>query len=203
MEYNREYTQYQLERSWLRKVIRRSYMNHTAAFVRGRAIDFGCGIGDLLKMLPPGSLGLEINKATVDYCRGIGLNVSIYDLAHDDYQFNDLKPGFYNTFIVSHVLEHLDNADNVFRQMASSCLRLGIQRIILVVPGQKGFAYDKTHRTFIDKGYLHRNNLQNVLGYSISITKHYPFNASWAGKYFTHNELLVVYDKNERPAHES
>jgi len=172
-------------------------MRHTASFVRGKAIDFGCGIGDLLKILPSGSIGLEINKAAVDYCRSIGLNVSFYDLVHDTYRFTFLEPGFFSTFIISHVLEHLDNADRVIREIFLSCARLGIKRVIFVVPGENGFAYDKTHKTFIDKYYLQRNNLQNVHGYAIVLMRYYPFNTAWVGKYFTHNELLVVFDKNE------
>ena len=109
--------------------------------------------------------------------------------------FNQNKPNY--------CLVLFQNPDKVFRQMLSSCSRLGIKRIILVVPGKKGFAYDKTHRTFIDKRYLQQNKLQNIVGYTITLMKHYPFNAAWAGKDFTHNELLVVYDKNERSPHES
>jgi hypothetical protein len=178
-------------------------MNHTAALVRGRAIDFGCGIGDLLKILPPGSIGLEVNQATVDYCRGRGLDVNLYEPAHDNYELKFLEPGRFTTFIVSHVLEHLEGADHVFRKMLSSCSRLRIKRAILVVPGAKGFAYDKTHRTFIDNNYIRQNQLENVAGYTISLKKHFPFNAAWAGRYFTHNEFVLVYDKNERAANES
>jgi len=196
-DYNQGYTDYQLHRNSVRRFIRRSYMRHTASFVHGKAIDFGCGVGDLLKILPSGSIGLEINRATVDYCRSIGLNVRYYDLVQDAYRFAFLEAGVFSTFIMSHVLEHLDNADRVIREIFMSCERLGIRRIILVVPGEKGFAYDKTHRTFIDKSYLQRNNLQNVHGYDIALMRHYPLNAAWVGKYFTHNELLVVFDKNE------
>ncbi len=172
-------------------------MRHTASFVHGKAIDFGCGVGDLLKIMPSGSIGLEINKATVDYCRSIGLNVRYYDLVQDTYHFTFLEAGTFSTFIISHVLEHLDDADHVLRKILLSCARLGIKRVILVVPGEKGFAYDKTHRTFIDKSYLQNKNLGNVHGYAIAFMRHYPFNAAWVGKYFTHNELLVVFDKNE------
>ena len=200
MDYNQDYTDYQLHRSSVRRFIRGSYIRHTASFVHGKAIDFGCGVGDLLKMLPSGSIGLEINKATVDYCRSIGLNVRYYDLAQDAYRFTFLEAGVFSTFIISHVLEHLDNSDQVLRTILSSGVRLGIKRVILVVPGEKGFAYDKTHRTFIDRAYLRSNNLQNLHGYTIALMRNYPFNVAWVGKYFTHNELLVVFDSNKSPS---
>lgn len=198
MEFNQEYTDYQLQRNRLRRFIRRTYINHTAALVRGRAVDFGCGIGDLLKLLPPGSVGLEVNKATVEYCRSIGLNVDVYDPTADNYELKFLGLNRFTTLIVSHVLEHLENPDDVLRGFASSCARFGIKRMIVVVPGEKGFAYDKTHRTFIDRDFIRKNNLETLDGFAITLMKHFPFNVAWMGRFFTHNELVVVYDRKSQ-----
>ncbi len=120
-----------------------------------------------------------------------------FDQRYTEYQLGFLETSQYNTFIVSHFLVHLDSPNEASRQMVSSCHRLGIRRVIVVVPGPMGFRYDKTHRTFIDRTYLQQNNQFGLPGYAISTMKYYPFNAAWAGEYFTHNELVVVYDRQD------
>lgn len=177
--------------------MRRFYFRHTLKYVRGRAIDFGCGVGGLLKKLLHGSLGYELNESSVQYCSSIGLNVELYRPEVDKYQFSDCQPGRYKTFILNHVLEHLEKPDEVLRLICQSSNRLGIERIIVVVPGLKGFHYDKTHRTFIDSLFFKNNDLMTFDGYAISQMKYFPLNVSCLGKLFTHHELMIVYDKVE------
>ncbi|MCU0822965.1 MAG: hypothetical protein MUC95_10940, partial [Spirochaetes bacterium] len=60
--YGKEYKSYLLkERGTLRKIIRRIYLNHIVKYVKDKAIDFGCGAGELLSELAPGSTGFDIN----------------------------------------------------------------------------------------------------------------------------------------------
>jgi len=101
MKYDQEYTNYQLKRSWFRKKARNIYLKNTLRFVIGKTIDFGCGIGELLSLLPEGSIGYEINEATVRYCKKMGLNVEYYNPELDKYELNQLKPGIYSTLILS------------------------------------------------------------------------------------------------------
>ena len=54
----RELHHYQLDRSPLRKLLRRPYLRAAAGFVEGAAVDLGCGVGELLSRLPAGSMGL-------------------------------------------------------------------------------------------------------------------------------------------------
>ncbi len=152
-------------------------------------------MGELLARLPPGSLGLEVNPATVTYCRGLGLNVEYYDPAGDGYQFEDLPADAYTTFVMSHVLEHLKDPDQVLRSILRSCERLGISSVILIVPGAKGFAFDHTHKTFIDEAYLGDHDLWNVPPWTVHWKEYFPFNAPWVGRYFTYHELLFIYEK--------
>ena len=78
-EFDQRYTDYQSERSALRKQVRRIYLRSAASQLHGPVLDFGCGVGELLEKLPAGSLGLEYNLATVAHCRGKGLEVEAYD----------------------------------------------------------------------------------------------------------------------------
>jgi len=192
--YDSDYMLYQMERGFFRRFIRGFYLDNILKYVNGRAIDFGCGIGALLARLPEGSIGLEINKSSVDYCRNIGLNAKLYDPDADKYQFNELVCNEYKTFIMIHVLEHLDNPVQILGLIAESCKRLGVKKVIIAVPGLKGFSCDKTHNTHIDLSFLKHNNLTSISGYSIAKTEYFPINKDWAGKYFAHNELIVIYE---------
>lgn len=194
-EFDRQYTEYQLNKKWIRKRVRQLYLNHTLKYVKGKAIDFGCGIGELLVRLPKDSIGFEINKATVEYCKAAGLNVRLYQPDIDRYALRDCRPGEFKTFMLSHVLEHLEHPDAILSLILRSCRRLGIERIIIIVPGIKGFRFDHTHRTFINDEYFERFNLSEAEGYAITKKKYFPINISCLGKYFTHHELMVIYNK--------
>ncbi len=193
--YNKDYTGYQLQRSPMRKLVRRVYLRHTLKYVKGKTIDFGCGIGELLTLLPAGSLGLEVNETTVNYCRGIGLEVQLYHPECDNYAFIGLEAGEFNTFVMSHVLEHLEKPAEIMRTILHSCGRMGIERFILIVPGLKGFMHDCTHKKFIDSRYLEEHELYDVCGYRILKHEYFPVNVPWAGNFFTHNESLFIYDR--------
>ena len=193
--YGKDYYDYQINRGGVRKMVRRLYLSHLLKLVVGRSVDFGCGAGELLRRLPRGSIGLDINKHIVEYCQSNGLEVSQYDPDQDRYRFRNLKKGCFKTFIMSHVLEHIMEADKVLRAVALAGERLGWQRIIIVVPGRRGFDSDETHKVFIDRDYLLRKRLDRIGVYEIKIAKYFPLNIKNAGNYFCHNELVVVYER--------
>lgn len=197
-EYSIDYTNRQSNRSPLRKFIRKFYLSHTLNLSRGLAIDFGCGIGELLGLLPEGSLGLEVNKASVSYCKNLNMNVSLYDPDEDDYNFSFLKENRFDTFIMSHVLEHLENPKDVLLKIMSACNRLGIKRIIIVVPGYKGFLYDKTHKTFINKDFIKEKDLLTTKYFDLISLNYFPFNLESVGRIFTHNETVFVYENRKK-----
>ncbi len=193
-EYGKGYAAYQLKsaRSWVRSRIRSWYLRSLAAGVAGPAIDFGCGLGGLLALLPEGSQGLEINPHAVAHWTASGLRARLYDPGKDGYRFAMLEAGRYTAFIISHVLEHLDDPAGVFAAITSSCRRLRIGTIIVAVPQTKGFRFDPTHKTFIDRAYLAANGLLALNGYAVRTAKAFPF-PEWMGGYFTHNELRLTY----------
>lgn len=196
-EYDSSYTEYQDKRSFLRKFIRKFYLYNIVRLNKGKAIDFGCGIGELLILLPKDSLGLEINNASVAYCRNRNLNVILYSPKEDNYKFTNLEKDKYGTFIMSHVLEHMEKPKDVLLKVMDACKRLGIERIILVVPGYKGFLSDKTHKIFINAKYMTSNNLEDTKHFTLTSLKYFPFNSSQIGEKITHNETVLVYDVKE------
>lgn len=193
--YDKEYFEYLSKRNQFRKIVRKFYLRDIAGYCKGKTIDFGCGVGELLSMLPAGSAGYEINPVSVEYCISNGLDVKIYNPGTDDYQFLMIEKNKFTSFTMNHVLEHLDDSFKVVEKIFSACHRLGIERIVFTVPGHKGFQLDKTHRTFITKGYFRENNLFNNDFYSLLVAKYFPVNNENFSRYFTHNELRLVFDR--------
>ena len=193
--YSEDYFNYLHDRSYIRKKVRTVYLNDIRKYCIGKTIDFGCGVGELLKILPEGSVGFEVNKIVVQFCRKHGLNVNLYIPEEDDYNFRMIEPGRYETFTMNHVLEHLEQSSNVISKIFESCHRLGIRRIVFTVPGHKGYRSDATHRTFINMDYLRKTGISDNKYYQLTVNKYFPVNTESFSKVFTHNELRLVFDK--------
>lgn len=186
-EFDSDYTRYQSERSALRKFVRRIYLRRAASQLAGKTLDFGCGVGELLPYLPPGSKGVEYNKATVDFCRTKGLDVSFYDGTADDWALSRLVMGDgLSCMVISHVLEHLDDPVCVLGKLMEAADRIGICQVLIIVPGKAGFRIDPTHRTFVDESML-RGALGE--GWKVVNAFHFPLNFERAGDVFVYNEL--------------
>lgn len=192
--YGERYTEYLAKRTRLGEwFLIRKIIPNTLAKCRGKIVDFGCGVGDILKQSPPGSIGFDISPSNVEYCRNRGLDVRAYDPIADDYQLTALEPGSFGTLLMSHVLEHLADTANVLRKLLASCHRLGFERIVIKVPGAFGYKQDDTHVTFVDRAWLHDNQLVDCLGWNVAEISYYPFNAEWVGRYSIVHETIIVY----------
>jgi len=194
MLYNQRYTNYQIKkRSRIRQRLRNIYLDASLRLSEGLAIDFGCGPGELLDRLPAGSIGLDINPSTIEYCIKKGLNVQLYEPEKDKFQLNKFTIEKYNTLILSHVLEHIPNPERVLRILLKSAHRLRIKKIIIIVPGKKGFLFDKTHITNIDSDFFPNHNLSEFQGYKIITQRYFPINIKFLSHFITHFEHHLVY----------
>lgn len=193
--YSEDYFNYLHNRSSLRKRVRTVYLNDIKKYCIGKTIDFGCGVGELLKILPQDSVGFEVNKVIVEFCKKNGLNVDLYIPEDDDYNFRMIGTGQYETFTMNHVLEHLQQSFNVINKIFESCDRLGIIRIVFTVPGHKGYKSDATHQTFINMDYLAKTGVFDNKFYQLKVNKYFPVNSESFSRVFTHNELRLVFDK--------
>lgn len=194
-QFDESYLNYQLQRSGFRKLIRKLYLWNLRRHCLGPTLDFGCGVGELLSILPAGSLGAEVNAASVRFCRARGLNVRLYEPESDRYELRDFEGLGLATLVMAHVLEHLSDSAQVLRTLLNSCARLGIKRAVFVVPGVKGFRHDKTHRTFVCEEFIDANSLRRIGPWRMIHLSHFPVNAAWFGKFFTHNELIFIYEQ--------
>lgn len=189
--YDDSYTRYQTERSAFRRWVRRIYIRRAAALTAGPALDFGCGVGEVLRSLPSGSMGVEYNEATVQLCHEQGLNVQWYDGFADNWTLSGIPwRGRINTLILSHVLEHFDQPETLLRQLLQTTAP-DIRRAVVIVPGRAGFRSDPTHRTHVDLETI-RRAIAPLPHWRIASAKHFPFNWPWVGNLFAYNELQVV-----------
>ena len=150
----------------------------------------------MLEKLPKGSVGIEVSDYLVSYlAEERRLRVVKYDPESDDFRFDMLETSMYSTFVMSHVLEHFDDAATVLGKIMNSCARLGVRRIIIVVPGLKGYASDSTHKTFVDKRFVIDSGLTDHQVYDIAKMDYFPIDLEVAGNYFIYNEMMLVFDR--------
>lgn len=195
-DFDHEYTAYQTNRSAFRKFVRRAYLDSARRKLRGRVLDFGCGVGELLSTLPEGSMGLEYNRATVEHCRRQGLDVAWYDGTQDDWRMSAVPAGRrFDSMIVSHVLEHLDQPATVLRKLLRAGERLGIGRVLVIVPGRAGFRIDPTHLTFVDRAFLGDAAIVEESDWHVASSGYFPGNLRAIGDWFPHHELQVVFER--------
>lgn len=195
-QYDQTYTDYQLQRNGLRRMVRSFYLRKALSLTTGRTLDVGCGIGELLRLLPTGSEGLEYNLATVQHCERMGLPVRWYDGFADEWRLTPMRnQGAFDTLVLSHVLEHFDRPADVLAPLLTAASELGIHRVVVIVPGKAGFASDPTHRTFIDKLWI-THELSSLAGWRLTQASHFPLNVSVAGHLFTHNEMQAVLERS-------
>jgi SAM-dependent methyltransferase len=195
--YDQAYTRYQVQRSALRRRIRKLYILQAARLSRGPTLDFGCGIGELLRALPEGSLGVEYNEATVQYCQQQGLDVRWYNGFDDDWTLSSVDwKGRVRTLFLSHVLEHFDQPAEILRKLLQAT-EPDITRAVIVVPGRAGFKMDPTHRTYVDLDVI-RKAMGDQGHWRLIHTSYFPFNLRWVGNVFAYNELHVVLERSSR-----
>jgi len=197
-EFGRSYASAQLARSRhpLRRLVKGFYLREVLREVRGPTLDFGCGAGQLLRKLPPGSMGIEINPHLIEALSKEGLKVIDYDAVGDDFALSPIVVGKFQTLVMSHVLEHFAEADRVLRKLLASCARVGIRRVVLVLPCARGYRSDVTHKTFVNVDYIQRKTLLRCEGFSVASTNYFPFDFPALGEYFIFHELKVVYERS-------
>ena len=139
-EFGVRYAASQLARraSPLRKRIKQLYLDRVLHQVVGPTLDVGCGAGQLLEQLPPNSMGLEINPVLVEQLTSRGLRVSQIAGRPDRIELGDFAHETFRTLVLSHVLEHFENAARVLETLLEDCAARGIERVIIVVSGTSG-----------------------------------------------------------------
>jgi SAM-dependent methyltransferase len=166
---------------WLRRIF---FIQPIVRLFRGYVLDIGCGPGVYLERYAGPSLGIDAHPNNIGICAKKKIQV----LQADANDF--VKENTFDTVLISHVLEHLDNPAGVLEN-AYRCAKPG-GRIIIIVPGYEGFVSglndEVGHKIFIDEKFIDRE-MNRLSGKKISSKTFPPF---WGGKF---QELRVVYEK--------
>ena len=168
--YDEEYAARQVRRhrNPLRRLIKGFYLRNMLREVRGRTIDLGFGAGQLLERLAPGSLGLEVSPHLIEHARTAGLNAALYYATAGSSTSSRSTP-------IRHSFWHTWQSTSTTRRPSSiaSCdpAHASASRVIFVVPGARGFRFDRTHRTFVNRSYLEEHGLLACEGYSVSVIR--------------------------------
>jgi len=115
-------------------------------YLCGRVLDVGCGIGDLLRFRT-GTVGVDINLATVAWCREEGLDARV--MAPDHLPFADAD---FDGVVLDNVLEHLESPRPLLTEIHRVLRPEGV--LIVGVPGRRGYARDPDHKIFYDEDVL-------------------------------------------------
>lgn len=200
-EFDQSYADAQIARSQsgIRRLVKSAYLNSAMREIAGPTVDLGCGAGQLLQRLPKGSLGLELNPALVQMLKARGHNVAFYDAMADDFSLGPVAANQFQTLIASHVIEHFDDAAAALKRLAVSAHRLGIARIVCIVPGWKGYQSDATHRSFVDPAYILSNGLHELGGFRMrNAPRFFPVNTESFGRLFIYNECVMVWQRSDK-----
>lgn len=176
-----EYCEYLRQRSPASILLRKLFFIPIAKYFSGRVLDIGSGIGEFLEYYTD-SIGIDIDRDCVTFCKSKGLNclhADVYKLPFDDNSFDGV--------LLNNILEHLEKPGVAFLEIKRVLRNDG--KLLIELPGKKGFYYDKTHVKFWGKkeivDFLEKWSFKDIRA------KFFPLPFEFAGDILTHNKLRV------------
>ena len=149
----------------------------------GRTLDVGCGIGRCLLFNDGNGIGVDHNPTSVAMCRERGLEA----YGPEDFQTSDR--GLFDSLLLSHVLEHLEEDAGV--SLISSYLRFlrPDGKIVVITPQAAGQRSDPTHVRLVGESEVSR--LFELTGVQVDSARSVPFPRP-VGRFFVYNETVVT-----------
>ena len=144
----------------------------------GRTLDVGCGVGRNLAHLGGAGVGVDPNPACVAEARAKGFEA---------YAPEDLPKGDFDSLLIAHVLEHLEDPIGLVRTYLPRLRPSG--QLILITPQELGYASDETHVRFLDLASL--SEIAVDVGLEVERAFSFPF-PRWAGRFFKYNEFVLT-----------
>ena len=114
--------------------------------LRGRVIDVGCGIGDMLRFRRD-TVGVDINPQLVDWARQQGLDAHL--VVNGAFPFESSS---FDGALLDNVVERLTEPGPLLAEVRRVLKPGGT--LVVGVPGRKGFGADPDHKIYYDKDSL-------------------------------------------------
>jgi SAM-dependent methyltransferase len=170
----RSYFAYLQSRSRLAWLYRRHWLYpRLCRHLRGRVLDVGCGIGDMLRFRQC-TVGVDINQEVVSWCRAQGLDARV--MAPDRLPFADDQ---FDGVILDNVLEHLSRPESLLREIRRVLARGGT--FVVGVPGRRGYDSDPDHKVFYSETELVR--VIEKVGLGKECVLHMPLKSAWLDRH--------------------
>lgn len=142
-----EYFEYLTRRSRLGALYREYWLYpRLARRLSGKALDVGCGIGDML-MHRENTVGVDINPHTVAFCNSRGARAVL--MQSDKLPF---ASGEFDSVLMDNVLEHIADPERLLSEVHRVLRPQG--RLLVGVPGVRGWASDLDHKIYYDEDSL-------------------------------------------------
>jgi SAM-dependent methyltransferase len=154
--------------------------------LRGRVLDVGCGIGDMVRFRAQ-TIGVDVNPKAVAYCRTQGLTVQ--QMEPDRLPFPN---GEFDGAVLDNVLEHLEKPEPLLAEI-HRVSRVGAS-FVVGVPGERGFASDSDHKRFYSETELTRC-IQSA-GFELLTAFHQPFRSRLLDHRFRYYAVYGVFRRN-------
>lgn len=183
-----EYHQYLLTRSIFGNIYRKFFLYPLISLnCKDSTLDFGCGIGDFLKFRG-NTVGVDINPYNVAHCIESGhlsklLNTTDLPFAVESF----------DTVLMDNVIEHIDNPTPILIECIRVLKRRG--RIIIGVPGQKGFLSDADHVQFYDEASLKQLLVPHGFALTRSFSTPFFVRSTKLGNIFTRYCEYYIFDR--------
>jgi len=154
-------------------------------YLKGKALDVGCGIGDMVR-LRPNTVGVDVNPKSVEFCANKGLEV--VQMQPDVLPFESES---FDSVNLDNVLEHLVDPTKLISEIHRVLRPGGV--LLVGVPGKKGFKHDPDHKKFYTEGSL--VNTINSSGFKLKNLFHQPFRSNILDAHFTYYTIYGAFQK--------
>jgi SAM-dependent methyltransferase len=132
---------------YLRLLVYPKYLKALGERCGREIVDCGCGTGEFLRFCQTSRIparGIDWNEHLVARCRQAGLDASVADITT-----YEPPNGKLHNLLCDNVIEHLTAAEiESFFAKLRQIVDVG-GKMLVVVPGKKGYRSDPSHRTFV------------------------------------------------------
>lgn len=165
MNNHEQYLEYLTGRSTLGALYRRFWLYpRVTRRLRGRCLDIGCGIGDML-LYRGQTVGVDVNPGAVEFCRARGVEAHVME--PDRLPFDD---AVFDAALLDNVLEHVAEPRPLLDEARRVLCSGG--RLLVGVPGRRGWASDLDHKVFYDEDSL--RECVSAAGFKLTECFHTP-----------------------------